>query len=34
MTGCKFNARPAFPIPFVANRTTCTETGKSRAEAR
>ena len=35
LTGYKFSvACPAFPIPFVINRTTCTETGKSRADAR
>lgn len=35
LTGYKFNvACPAFPIPLVVNRTTCTETGKSRDEAR
>ena len=35
LTGYKFNvACPAFPIPLVMNRTTCTETGKSRADAR
>jgi hypothetical protein len=35
LTGYKFNvACPAFPIPLAVNRTTCTETGKSRDEAR
>jgi len=35
LTGYKFNvACPAFPIPLALNRTTCTETGKSRADAR
>lgn len=35
LTGYKFDvACPAFPIPFVINRASCTETGKSRADAR
>ena len=35
LTGYKFDvACPAFPIPLATNRTTCTETGKSRADAR
>lgn len=35
LTGYKFDvACPAFPIPFVVNRASCTETGKSRADAR
>jgi hypothetical protein len=35
LTGYKFTVTcPAFPIPIVVNRTTCTETGKSRDEAR
>ena len=35
LTGYKFNVTcPAFPIPIVVSRTTCTETGVSRDEAR
>jgi hypothetical protein len=35
LVGYKFDvACPAFPIPFVINRASCTETGKSRADAR
>jgi hypothetical protein len=35
LTGYKFAVScPALPIPLVVNRTTCTETGKSREEAR
>ena len=35
LTGYKFDvACPAFPLPFVINRASCTETGKSRADAR
>ena len=35
LTGYKFAvACPAFPIPLATNRMTCTETGKSRADAR
>ena len=35
LTGYKFAVTcPALPIPLVASRTTCTETGKSRADAR
>ena len=35
LTGYKFTVTcPAFPIPIVVNRTTCTETGVSRDEAR
>jgi hypothetical protein len=35
LTGYKFAVTcPAFPIPIVVNRTSCTETGKSRADAR
>ena len=35
LTGYKFTVTcPAFPIPIVVSRTTCTETGRSRDEAR
>ena len=35
LTGYKFTVScPAFPIPLLVSRTTCTETGISRDEAR
>lgn len=35
LTGYKFAVTcPALPIPLVVSRTTCTETGKSREDAR
>lgn len=35
LTGYKFTVScPAFPIPLLVSRTTCTETGVSRDEAR
>ena len=35
LTGYRFTvACPAFPIPLIQNRSTCTETGKNRDDAR